>query len=273
MRPRGGRAGRGAGTVPHTAWDGAARLHPRKQRLHPKTSSSSSSSPWGTSSPISPREGQRPAMPVFPGPLGWQTTQDPPAAAGRGGSEVGAGLPAGAPSRAGAKAGVGKAVPGESGLMGCRRPLGGRLRRRKAMCLLFGGFLSSFLLSYLFPPCPRECGRTQDHAGSDAAFTGLEAAMEGSRGVARPGGWSGRSPSLLPVPPAGPILRTSLRSASPGAGASPLRWLGVPREGVRTPRRSGRSRREGHGEGCLAAGEGLKRNYSLHKNIHSSQGP
>lgn len=208
-----------------------------------------------------------------PWPAGMAHDAGPPSSSGEGGLRGGSRASRGGTFPSGGQSRRGESCPRRKRADGLPPTSWRKAEKEKSHVSPFSGF--PLLLPPLLPvsTLPQGAWPYPRPRGSDATFTGLEEAVEGSRGAARPGGWSSRSPSLLPVPPAGPILRTSLRSASPRAGASTLRWLGVPREGVRTPRRSGRSRREGHGEGCLAAGEGLKRNYSLHKNIHSSQGP
>lgn len=170
---------------------------------------------------------------------------------------MGMGLPAVAHSQAGAKASVGKLSQEKRG---CCWHHGVR-QRRKAMCPLSG------IASCPSPPaCSQPCppAHTQDHTEPDVhlhlAGGGRGKVQEGC--PARRAVWSHLLTDPEPLPA---LSMPHTWSAVPAH----LPSLGVPSTG--SPHRGAPG--EGRSEGCLAAGEGLQRNYSLHKNIHSSQGP
>lgn len=248
----------------HSLGRGSQAAQRGKQGMDPKTSSSL----WGCIQPATaPWEGQRPAVPALPSPPA--PTHDPSSSSKDEGLRGGSGASHGGTFPSRGQSQHGEALPEESRLMGCCRHPGARLRRRKAICPLLGTSSSS---PACFQPCPGECGHIQDRARSDAHLH----QARGGHGKVLEGCPPGHSPIPAPSPPRKPDLKylPPLSILQTGNAAPPrLRRLGVPFDGVSTPQHSRCSKREGRREGCLAAGEGLKRNYSLHKNIHSSQGP
>lgn len=128
------------------------------------------------------------------------------------------------------------------------------VRQRTAMCSL-SGIASSPSSAPVPSPVP------QHHAQPRVCLHPAAGKVLG-RCPPRRGVW----PQLLTFPE--PLPALSIPQTWSCVPAQ-LPRLGVPSVG--SPPRAAPG--EGRSEGCPAAGEGLKRNYSLHKNIPSSQGP